>query len=149
MSSTPLGTRSLKVTIDGVERYADVTKCSIESAAADSDVTTFFDASQGGKREYTLKFTALQDPGDATSLWNLVWLHLGEDIDVVLNPYGGGTLSETNPAFSGTVTVAEPDGTLVGGEADDSTTARFTNELEWKFTAKPTLVTTGTYGAEG
>jgi hypothetical protein len=146
MSSTPLGTRSLKVLIDGVERYADVTNCSIEAAAADADVTTFFDAAQGGKREYTLKGTALQDPADATSLWNLMWLHLGEEIPIVLNPYGGGTLSATNPGFAGTVVVSEPDGTFVGGEADESTTARFTNEFEWKFTEKPTLVTTGDYG---
>jgi hypothetical protein len=45
----------------------------------------------------------------------------------------------TYPKFSGTVTITEPDGDLVGGDADQSTTARFTTDVEWVFTAKPTF----------
>lgn len=141
MSSTPLGTRSLKLKIDGVEYTADVSKVYIDSAAADSDFVSFADAKAGGRREYTLKFTATQDPADATSIWNIVWTQTGEEIDVEVNPYGGAAASAANPTFTGTVTITEPDGTILGGEADPSTTARFTMELEWKFTAKPTKVT--------
>lgn len=140
MSSTPLGTRSLKLDIDGVEYTADVSKVSIESAAADSDFVSFADAKAGGRREYTLKFTATQDPADAASIWNTIWTQAGEEIDVEVNPYGGAAPTAATPTFTGTVIITEPDGTLLGGEADPSTTARFTMDLEWKFTAKPTKV---------
>jgi hypothetical protein len=145
MSSTPLGTRSLKIKIGSAEYNADVSNCSIESAKADSDFVSFAQAASGGAREYTLKFTATQDPADATSIWTKVWGSAGTTAAVVLNPYGGTTLSASNPGFSGNVVITEPDGTLLGGGADDSTTAKFTIDLEWKFTAKPTMTTTGTY----
>lgn len=141
MSNTPLGTRSLKLTIDGVERYADVSKVTIKSKEADSDFVSFADAAAGGKRDYSLAFTATQDPADATSIWNIMWDQPGEEVPVVVLPYGGATVSATNPAFEGTLIVSEPDGDLLGGEADASTTAKFTIDLEWKFTAKPEKVT--------
>lgn len=145
MSSTPLGTRSLKIKIGTTEYNADISNCSIESAAADSDFTSFAQAASGGAREYSLKFTATQDPADTTSVWSKVFTAAGSTVAVVLNPYGGETLSAGNPAFSGNVIVTEPDGTLLGGEANASATAKFTIDLVWKFTAKPTLTVTGTY----
>jgi hypothetical protein len=140
MSATPLGTRTLKVTIDGVVRSADVSKCTLVSGAADSDFTSFADAAAGGKREYSLKFTATQDPADITSLWYVMWTKTGQDVPVEILPYGGAVVSATNPKFTGTVNVTEPDGDILGGEADPSTTARMTMELEWKFLAKPVRV---------
>lgn len=137
MSLTPLGTRSLKMTVDGVDYTADVSKVVIKSAAADSDFVSFAQAAAGGSREYSLAFTATQDPADATSVWNIMWDLAGTEVDVEVLPYGGAVISATNPAFTGTVVVSEPDGDLLGGEADASTTARMTIDLEWKFTAKP------------
>lgn len=145
MSTTPLGTRSLKLKIGSTEFYTDVSNCSIESAAASSDFTSFAQAAAGGARDYTLKFTATQDPADATSIWNQVFSNAGSTVAVSINPYGGTTFSATNPGFTGNVVITEPDGTLLGGEANPSTTAKFTMGLEWKFTAKPTKVTAGTY----
>jgi hypothetical protein len=145
MSSTPLGTRSLKLKIGTVEYNTDVSNCTIEVADADSDFTSFADAAAGGAKNYTLKFTATQDPADTTSIWTKVFTAAGSTVAVSLNPYGGTTLSATNPGISGNVVVQLPDGTLLGGDADSSTTAKWTMDLEWPFTAKPTLVTTGTY----
>jgi hypothetical protein len=145
MSSTPLGTRSLKVKIGNTEFNTDINNCSIESAAADSDFVSFAAAASGGARKYSLKFTATQDPADPNSIWTKVWTAAGSTVAAMVNPYGEGTLSEDNPGFSGNLVVAEPDGTLLGGGADASTTAKFTMDLEWDFTAKPELVTTGTY----
>lgn len=141
MSATPLGTRTLKITIDSEEYTADVSSVKIVSGEADSDFLSFADAAAGGKREYTLEFTATQDPADADSLWNLMWDHAGEEADVEILPYGGDTISATNPAFVGTVVVTEPDGTLLGGDADASSSARFTMDLAWKFTEKPSKLT--------
>lgn len=145
MSTTPLGTRSLKLKIGTVEYNVDVNNCRIVSGAADSDFTSFAAAAQGGARKYTLAFSATQDPADTTSIWSKVWTAAGSTVAVVINPYGGGTLSAANPGFAGNVVVKEPDGDLLGGAADASTTARFTIDLEWDFTAKPTMTTTGTY----
>ena len=142
MSTSPLGTRTLKITIDSVEYTADVSSVKITSAAADSDFTSFADAAAGGKREYKLEFTATQDPGDANSIWSQMWDNAGDSVPVKVLPYGGATISATNPSFEGTVVITEPDGTLLGGDANASTTARFTMELAWKFIAKPTRKTT-------
>lgn len=145
MSSTPLGTRSLKIKVGAVEYNTDVSNVEIVAGAADSDFTSFAQAAAGGSRKYTLKFTATQDPGDTTSLWTKLWTAAGTTAAVSVNPYGITTFTATNPGFTGNVTIKEPDGTLVGGGADASTTAKFTIDVEWDFTAKPTLVTTGTY----
>jgi len=145
MSATPLGTRSLKIKIGAVEYNTDISNCRIVSAASDSDFTSFAQAAAGGARDYTLAFTATQDPADSTSLWRKVFDSAGTTVAVSLNPYGGTTFSTSNPGYAGNVVITEPDGDMLGGEADASTTARFTIDLEWKFTAKPTQVTTGTY----
>lgn len=145
MSATPLGTRSLKIKIGTTEYNADVSSVTIESAAASSDFVSFAQAAAGGARDYTLKFTATQDPADATSIWNKVWASSGSTATVVINPYGGTSATVATPIVSGTVVISEPDGTLLGGDADSSTTAKFTIDLEWSFTAKPTITTTGVY----
>lgn len=139
MSSTPLGTRKLKLTIAGEDYTSDVSSVKLNSASADSDFTSFADAAAGGMRKYTLAFTATQDPADPDSIWSQVWLHSGEVVAAEILPYGGAIVSATNPAVRGSLKIAEPDGTLLGGDADPSTTAKFTMDLEWEFEAKPTL----------
>jgi hypothetical protein len=140
MSSTPLGTRTLRIEIEGEEYTADVSSVTIETAPLSSDFVTFADAAAGGARQYTLKFKATQDPADPDSIWNLIWDHAGEDADVVINPYGGASPSVTNPQFEGTLTITEPDGVLLGGDANASTSARFTMDVSWVYKAKPARV---------
>lgn len=142
MSTSALGTRTLKLTIDGEDYTADVSAVTIESGEADNGFVSFADAAAGGKREYKLKFTATQDPADPDSIWNQVWANSGDTVAAEILPYGGAVVSASNPKIVGNVVITEPDGTLLGGEADASTTARFTIELEWTYTAKPTKVTT-------
>jgi hypothetical protein len=133
-----LGTRQLTLSVGGTDFTAQVSNCRIISGAADSDFTTFADAAAGGAREYRLGFTAVQDPATGT-LWDKVWTAAGTSVAVIIKPAGGAaTPSPTQPHFTGNVTVVEPDGDLLGGEANASTTARFTFECEWVFTAKPT-----------
>lgn len=135
-----LGTRSLILTIGGTDYTAQVSRAFVGSRAADSDFVTFADAAAGGKREYYLAITAVQDLATAT-LWDKVWASAGTSIAVLVKPYGNATASLTQPHFSGNVTIVEPDGELIGGEANASTTARFTFEVEWIFDAKPTKIT--------
>ncbi len=137
-----LGTRLLKVKIGSTDYTIDVSRCEIVSGAADSDFTSFADAAAGGAREYSLLLVARQDLATA-SLWRLVWASAGTSVAVKVNPYGNTTATATEPHFTGNVTVTEPDGTLIGGEANSSTSARMTFEVTWVFAAKPAEVTTG------
>ncbi|MGL5928603.1 MAG: hypothetical protein ACRCY8_06685 [Dermatophilaceae bacterium] len=145
MSTSPLGTRALKFKVGTTEFNADAKNVEITSDEADSDFVTFAQAAAGGARDYKLKFVATQDPGDATSLWSLLFASAGSTVAVVVNPYGVATFTAAQPGFSGNVVIKEPDGTLLGGDADASTTSRFEIECEWPFTAKPTKLVTGTY----
>lgn len=135
-----LGTRALVVTIATTDYTAQVSKCAITSAESDTDFVTFTNAAAGGARDYKLVFTAVQD-GAASTLWDKVFSAAGTTVAYLIKPYGNATASATEPHFSGNAVVVEPDGDFIGGEADASTTARFTIECEWPLTAKPTRVT--------
>lgn len=137
---TALGTRSLTLEIGGTDYTAQVSNCRIVSGAADSDFLTFAEAAQGGGREYMLTFTAVQDPATGT-LWDRIWTAAGETVAFTIAPAGGEVPSETQPHFTGNAVITEPDGDLLGGEANASTTAKFTFEAEWACTAKPVRVT--------
>ena len=137
---TGIGTRLLKLTIDADEVTAEVSKVVITSNDAGSDFTTSADAPAGGARLYRLEFTAVQD-AVAGSLWDKVFTAAGTSVPFVLDPYGGGAPTPTNPQFEGTVTITEPDGDFLGGEADSSTSARFAFACAWVCDDKPTRVT--------
>jgi hypothetical protein len=139
-----LGTRLLKVKIGTTEYTADVSKCEIQSAAADSDFTSFADAAAGGAREYRLALVLKQDLATST-LWRLIWASAGTSVAVKVNPYGNATATATEPHYTGNVTITEPDGVLIGGEANSSVSARMVVEVAWVFAAKPAEVTTGAF----
>lgn len=137
---TALGTRKLTLDIGGVERAPEVSKAVITSGASDSDFTSFEDAAAGGGRSYGLNIIATQD-ADSASLWSEVWDNAGQDIPFILRPYGNAVATVAQPHFEGTATISEPDGDLLGGEANASNSARFTFEVTWSLTGKPTRVT--------
>lgn len=133
---TALGTRSLVLTVGGTDFTAQISNCEITAKDADSDFVTFADAAAGGAKVWALKGTIVQDLA-TTSLWNYIWASPGTSVAVVVKPYGGAA-SATAPWYSGNVTVLVPDDTVIGGDADASTTARMTVDIEWPFDAKPT-----------
>jgi len=130
-----LGKRQLTLSIDGDSVTAEVSSAEITSKAADAGTVTFANAAAGGTREYGLKLTFIQDPA-AASLWDKVWAHAGDDVVAILRP-AGGVAGPDHPVFTGTVTITEPDGTMLGGEASTSAVERFTTEVEWIYLAKP------------
>lgn len=136
---TALGTRALTLTVGGTDVTVQVSNCRITSAAADSDFTSFADAASGGARTYHLAGTAAQDV-DTDTIWDQIWNHAGETVAVVVAP-NGGPASTTKPTFTGNVVITEPDGDLLGGEANSSASAKFTIDFDWEFTAKPTMAT--------
>ncbi|MFB6726792.1 hypothetical protein ACFCV3_41875 [Kribbella sp. NPDC056345] len=136
----PLGTRLLKLEIDGQTVTAQVSRSVITSGEADSDFVTFADAAAGGARQYNLEFTAVQNTATGT-IWDKIWTAAGTEVTGTLMPYGNVAPSLTEPHYDFTAVVTEPDGDLLGGEANASTTARFTFEGVWPLTGKPTKVT--------
>lgn len=139
-----LGTRLLKFKVGTTEHTAEISRCEVLARAADSDFTSFADAATGGAREYALKLTLRQDLATA-SLWRYMWTQAGQTLGVKVNPYGNATATATEPHYTGNVTITEPDGVLMGGEANSSTSARMTVEVEWVFAAKPVEVVTGAF----
>lgn len=135
-----LGTRLLKIEVDGTDYTAQVSKAVITSGESDSDFITFADAAAGGGREYRLEFTAVQDAATGT-LWDEVFTNAGDTVPFTLMPYGNAVPSATEPHFEGNATITEPDGDFIGGEADASTSARFVFECSWVLDAKPSRVT--------
>ena len=135
-----LGTRLLEIVIDGTARSAEISSCKISAAETSSDFVSFADAAAGGGRDYTLDLTAVQDLASST-LWDLVWASAGSTVACTYKPYGNVTASPTQPHYTFSVVITEPDGDFLGGDADASTTARFTFDVSWLLTAKPTKVT--------
>jgi hypothetical protein len=143
--TTIIGTRKTKLFLGaGVTDFtAEVSNVRLVSGEKDSDFMSFAEATAGGARDYTLALTIRQDTA-AASLWYYVWNQAGADVAYQFWPNGQNTVAPTTPTatypkFSGTVTVREPDGDLLGGEANKSNTAVNLIEVEWQCTAKPTL----------
>lgn len=137
------GTRALVLRIATADYSSAVAKVRIRSGPTDSDFVSFADAAAGGARKYTLVMTLEQDSA-AASLWSFAWLSPGTTVAYEVWPNGrpvSGTATITQPKFTGNAIVKEPDGDFVGGDADVSPTKKFTADLEWELTAKPTLGT--------
>ncbi|KHL18540.1 hypothetical protein CLV56_4004 [Mumia flava] len=135
-----IGTRLMKIEVDSADHTAEVSAVRVTTAESDSDFVTFADAASGGARDYKLTFTAVQDAATGT-MWREVFDNAGDEVPVTLMPYGNATASATEPHYTMTAVIKEPEGDLIGGDADASTSARFTIECEWDLTGKPTEVT--------
>ena len=137
------GTRALVFRLGGTDYSSAVSKVRIRSSETDADFVSFTEAAAGGARKYRLALTLKQDNA-TTSLWYYAWAQSGQVAPYEVWPNGrpgGGTATPSQPKFTGSVVVMEPDGDFIGGDADPSTTKYFTAEMEWDCTAKPTLGT--------
>lgn len=135
---TPIGTRKTILKVAGTDFTDAVAGVRITAADSDSDFVSFADALAGGLREYKLKLKIKQDTA-AASLWYYCWDNVGDEVSCEVWPNGGSTEGATTPKFIGTAVVKEPDGDLLGGDAKVSTSAVQSIEVEWLYTAKPTL----------
>lgn len=138
-----VNTRHCVLIVDGIDATDSVSRAVVTSAESDSDFVSFAQAAAGGARDYALALTMKQNTS-ASTLWDIIWTQSGADVEVEVWPNGkpvGGTPTVSQPLFEGTVTVKDPDGDLLGGEANASTTARQVTEVEWLFLEKPTKTT--------
>lgn len=135
-----IGTRLLQVTLDSVEYSASLTNARLSSSDTSSDTTTFADAAAGGGKDWSLAFTAVQDVTTA-SLWTKIFSASGTTVPMVFKPYGNATPSATEPHFTGNATISAFDGDFLGGDANASTTAKFTFDAVWFLDGKPVKIT--------
>jgi hypothetical protein len=135
--------RHLVLIVDSAEYTDSVSTAKITSAETDSDFVSFEQAAAGGGRDYFLAMTLKQNT-TAASLWDVIFTQGGEDLDFELWPNGmpvDTIPTATQPQFTGTATVKDPDGDLLGGDADPSPSARQVTEVEWQCLAKPVRAT--------
>jgi hypothetical protein len=132
--------RLIELLVETVDRSDEISKAEIISGAKSSDFTSFLEARSGGGREYALNMTVAQDHASGT-LWDLIWTGAGTEVDGVYAPYGNETPTVSQPHYGFTAVVAEPDGRMLGAEANSSTTAVATVDVSWKLLAKPTKIT--------
>lgn len=135
-----LNARSLLIQVAATEYAAQVFTASFDSAAADTDDVTYAEAAAGGGRVYVLTLKLTQDMV-STTLWRKIFDAAGTDVAILMKPYGNASASVTQPHFTATCNVREPDGVFIGGEADAAPTKRQVVEVEWPCTAKPVMVT--------
>jgi hypothetical protein len=145
--ATIIGTRKGRLFLGAspTEYTSEVSNVRIIAGEKDSDFMSYAEANTGGAREYKLALTIRQDTA-AASLWYMAWnaAVVGTDVAYEFWPNGQNTVSPTTPTatypkLSGSVTITEPDGDFLGGEANKSATAVNVTEVEWVCTAKPTL----------
>lgn len=118
------------------DRSAELSKIEFHSAEADAEFVSFAEARAGGARTYTAQLTMSQDHATGT-LWNEIWANAGTILSGVYAPYGNTTPSLTQPHYTFTAVIAEPDGLLMGGEATNSARSVASIEVEWELEAKP------------
>lgn len=135
-----LTARTLVITVAATDYTAQVFTAEVESGPADEDDVTYAEAAAGGGRVYFLNLKMTQDMA-TTTLWKKVFSAAGTDVAILLKPYGNATASTSQPHYSASANVREPDGVLIGGEADSSATKRQVIEVQWPLAAKPTEVT--------
>jgi hypothetical protein len=140
---TDVDKRKLVLIVDSVNVTDSVSTAKITSEETDSDFVPFSVAAAGGGRDYFLAMTLKQSTGTGT-LWDMIYTQGGEDLDFELWPNGmpvDTIATPAQPRFVGTATVKDPDGDLLGGDADPSPSARQVTEVEWQCLAKPTRET--------
>jgi hypothetical protein len=109
-----------------VEYYTQILKAEITSD--DKDDLTFGEIDNGDTKKYSLELTILQDFGTG-GLGLYLYANAGDEVAMVMKPYGNTTASATEPHFTGTVKIlAAP---TVGGEADIE--GRFTSDVVLQF----------------
>jgi len=100
------------------------------SITYDTFCATF--SEQSGGATFTLDLGGFQAYADVADLSILLWNSAGEKYTFVLTPLGG-TISATNPGFTGEVTLIEA---VVGGTANQYATF----EVSLPCSAKPTAI---------
>lgn len=93
------------------------------------------------ENEYAVQIEAGQDL-TTTSLWTLAYTNTNQAVQVVLKPYGNNDEPSLLKPWVVTIAiVTEASDTIIGGDAETSTTAKRTFSMTWPCIDKPRVVT--------
>jgi hypothetical protein len=123
-TSTRIKANALLLSIDGTDYWADFSSVVLQSEDASSDVTTFYDASLGGRRDFYLTVSGVQST-EAASFWRAMWADAGTEVAFIYAPHGNATASADQPHFTGTVRIPAAGSFQLGGEASADGTFAF------------------------
>jgi hypothetical protein len=142
-----IDTKSATFTVGGDEYASQVSSFTVDSGEASGGFVSFASAAAGGAREYVVKITLCQDASAAVTgvggqpIWDLLWTHVSEVVDVVYRPYGNSVATPSQPHFHCSCRITEPNSTILGGSADPGSGLN-TVDVEWTTTTgRPTKVT--------
>jgi hypothetical protein len=124
VTSTRIKANALKLTIDGTDYWADFSSVMMQSEEAASDVTTFYDASLGGRRDFFFTVSGVQST-ETTSFWRAMWDDAGTEVPFVFAVHGNATASANQPHMTGTVRLPPRGAIMLGGEASPDGTFSF------------------------
>jgi len=123
-TSTRIKANALLLSIDGTDYYADFSSVVLQSEDASTDVTTFYDAALGGRRDFYFTVSGVQST-EATSFWRSMWDNAGDEVAFIYAPNGNATASASEPHFTGTVRLPPQGALQLGGEASADGTFAF------------------------
>lgn len=123
-TSARIKANALQLTIDGVDYWADFSSVVMQSEDASADVTTFYDASLGGRRDFYFTVSGVQST-EATSFWRAMWTGAGSEETFIYAPHGNAAASADKPHFTGTVRLPAKGAFQLGGEASADGTFAF------------------------
>lgn len=86
----------------------DIKRVALTSDDKDDSDITFYEASLGLAKDYTLELTAVLSFATA-SFYRYLWTNAGTDVLVTYGPLGNATPSTSQPHFQFTVTLARAD----------------------------------------
>lgn len=122
-TSTRIKANALTLTIDGVDYAADFSSVVMQSEDASADVTTFYDAALGGRRDFYFTVAGVQST-EAASFWREMWDNAGSEVAFIYAP-NGGVAGANTPHFTGTVRLPPQGALMLGGDASPDGTFAF------------------------
>jgi hypothetical protein len=123
-TSTRIKANALLFEIDGDDYWADFSSVTFSSEDAAAEVSTFYDSSLGGKRDFFFTVSGVQSTATG-SLWKAMWDAAGDEVAFVYAPHGNETASATQPHITGTVRIPAKGSFILGGEASADGTFSF------------------------
>ena len=123
-TSTRIKANALKLTIDGTDYWADFSSVMLQSEDASSDVSTFYDASLGGRRDWFFTVSGVQST-ESTSFWMAAWDGAGSEVTFAYAPHGNSAASSSQPWFTGTLRLPARGAFAIGGDASADGTFSF------------------------
>jgi hypothetical protein len=123
-TSTRIKANALLLSIDGTDYWADFSSVVMQSEDASADVTTFYDASLGGRRDFYFTVSGVQST-EAASFWRAMWADAGTEVAFIYAPHGNAAAASDKPHFTGTVRIPAKGAFQLGGDASPDGTFSF------------------------